>query len=71
MQTIVVRGEGIMLDLLLYRVHGAAGQTLINRALELNSGIADQGEVLPLGTAVIIPDLPVARAETPVITLFG
>lgn len=62
-----------MLDLLLFQVHGVAGQKLLETTLELNPGLARLGPVLPLGTIVTLPDLPAADPFTvrPVVSLFG
>lgn len=72
-ETIIVRGEGITLDLLLWRRHGVRGQALVEEALDLNPGLAALGAVLPLGTAVMLPDLPPLPATPPVrvVSLFG
>lgn len=67
-----IKGEGISLDLLLWRIHGVRGQELVEAGLELNPGLSGLGAVLPLGTVVTIPDLPVeSRPAVPLITLFG
>ncbi|MDQ0314865.1 tail protein X [Amorphus orientalis] len=69
-----VRGEGITLDLLLWRRDGVRGRELVEAALDLNPGLADLGAVLPLGTVVFLPDPPAARsAPVPrkVVDLFG
>ncbi len=72
-ETIVVRGEAVTLDLLLWRRHGVRGQALVEEALDLNPGLAALGPVLPLGTPVILPDLPTLPATPPVrvVSLFG
>ncbi|MCL4674446.1 MAG: tail protein X [Pararhodobacter sp.] len=72
-ETIIIRGEGITLDLILWRCHGVRGQALVERALALNPGLAALGPVLPLGAAVVIPDLPPASVTPPVrvVSLFG
>ena len=72
-ETVTIRGEGITLDLLLWRRYGVRGQGLVEEALELNPGLAGLGAVLPLGTAVTLPDLPPApvRAPRQVVSLFG
>ncbi len=72
-ETITVRGEGISLDLLLWRRYGVRGQALVEQALELNPGLSALGAILPLGTVVILPDLP-PEPSTPavkVVSLFG
>jgi len=72
MDAVTIRGEGITLDLLLWRIHGVRGQHLVEVAFELNPGLAALGPVLPLGTVVKIPPMPQAvRAPAPLITLFG
>ena len=72
-EMITIAGEGITLDLLLWRRHGVRGQGLVADALTLNPGLAALRPVLPLGTVVIIPDLPPAPATPPirVVSLFG
>lgn len=72
-QQIPIRGEGITADLLLFRIHGIAGQALVEEMLEMNPGLADLGEFIPLGTVVTVPDLPSPDAfvARPVVTLFG
>lgn len=54
MQT-VRASQGDTLDALCYRVFGrTAGVT--EAALEANTGLADLGPVLPMGTLVTLPD---------------
>lgn len=59
-QRIVVQQQGVTLDLLLWRIHGRRGQNLVEAALVANPGLAALGPVIPLGTAIDIPDLPAA-----------
>ena len=70
--TITVRGEGLTVDLLLWRRDGVRGRALVERTYETNPGLADLGPVLPLGTVVVLPDpepfLPFR--ERPIVTLF-
>lgn len=70
-ETITIRGEGISLDLLLWRKFGVRGRELVEATLGLNPGLAALGAVLPLGTTVKVPPLP-AASRTPVklVTLF-
>jgi len=70
-ETVTIKGEGITLDLLLWRRHGRAGQDLLDKAFALNPGLAAKGYFLPLGTAVILPDLPKAKQTRRVVNLFG
>lgn len=72
-ETMTVRGEGITLDLLLWRRYGVRGRSLVEVALEHNPGLAALGPVLPLGTVVKVPDLPPAAAtpQRRIVSLFG
>ena len=71
-ETIIVKGEGITLDLLLHRKYGVPGRALMPTALTLNPGVSDNGPFIPLGTSVVIPDLPASSSSTTkVVTLFG
>lgn len=72
-ETIIVRGEGITLDLILWRRHGVRGQALVADTLSINPGLAALGPFIPLGASVIIPDLPPqpAPAAAKVVSLFG
>lgn len=47
-----------MLDLLLWRRYGRHGQPLVDEAYRLNRKLADEGVILPVGTIVLLPDLP-------------
>ncbi|NMG39791.1 phage tail protein [Chelativorans sp. ZYF759] len=73
MERMVVQGEGITLDLILWRLHGVRGRGLVEAALAANAGLADAGAELPIGTVVLLPALPAetAPAPRPVISLFG
>lgn len=61
-QRIVVQQQGATLDLLLWRIHGRRGQDLVEAALVANPGLAALGPVIPLGTAIVVPDLPAPPA---------
>jgi len=71
METITIKGEGITLDLLLWRKYGVRGRELVEATLALNPGLASVGPILPMLTVVIVPPLP-AESRTPVklVTLF-
>ncbi len=58
METVTIAGDGISLDLLLWRRYGAAGQALLTEALTLNPGLAALGVFPPPGTVVTLPELP-------------
>lgn len=71
-ETITVRGEGITLDLILHRRYGVRGRSLLERTLRLNPGLASLNIVLPLGTVVVVPDLPSETLmKRRVVSLFG
>lgn len=54
--TIRVR-QGDTLDAICWRVFGAAmnNDTIVEQVLSLNPGLADLGDVLPMGTQVLLP----------------
>jgi len=56
-QTITVKSEGVMLDQILVGVYGYVGQNILDLTLEANKGLLGK-TILPIGTEVIIPDLP-------------
>lgn len=72
--SLTVKGERITLELLLFRAYGRPGQSseMLKQALALNPGLADLGAVLPIGTPVVLPDLPAqpARPRRPARSLF-
>ena len=71
-ETIVIKGEGITLDLILWRKYGVRGRSLVEQTLDLNPGLSGLGAFLPLGTEVILPDLPAQQQiSTRVVSLFG
>lgn len=63
-ERITIEGEGITLDLLLWRKFGVRGRELVEETLDLNPGLSGLGPVLPLGTVVTIPDLATATGPT-------
>lgn len=74
--TIRVAGKYITVELLLWRHGKRRGQTAARLAqtLALNPGLAALGPFLPLGTRVVIPDLPPlsedARTAPAAVSLF-
>ncbi|WP_454919206.1 tail protein X [Xanthobacter sediminis] len=71
-ETVTIMGQGITLDLLLWRKWGDRGQSLVADTLTLNPGLAACGVELPLGTQVVLPAGPAAEVETLTATdLFG
>ena len=73
MQTVTIKGEGITLDLLLWRAYGVRGRSLLESALSLNIDLARLGTVIPIGTKIILPDLPPVDLgqSRDVVSLFG
>jgi phage tail protein X len=71
-ETVIVRGEGLTVDLLLWRKYGVKGRALVEATFALNAGLAALGPVLPLGTSVTLADLRRRRRSTSVsrISLF-
>ena len=74
--TVKVRGERLTVELLLWR-HGkrrGATSARLSETLTLNPGLAALGPFLPLGTLVVIPDLPPvtdrAHVAAPAVSLF-
>lgn len=71
-ESVTVKGEGLTLDLILWRRYGVRGRSLVEAALAANPGLAMLGPELPLGTVIIIPDLPPqTTAVQSRVSLFG
>jgi phage tail protein X len=68
----VMAMQGDTLDKLCWRTYGEnmLGTSVLEQALALNHGLADLGEVLPLGTQVTLPVLPSAATQTATIQLW-
>lgn len=65
-ETIVVKGEGITLSLLVWRRFKRKTAGYVERVLDINPGLADLGPILPVGTAVVLPlDAEELRPEDP------
>jgi phage tail protein X len=62
-------GQGEMLDLICLRHYGPR-EGVVERVLDVNPGLADKGAVLPLGTLVQLPDLPVTLTTAATIKLW-
>lgn len=69
-ETITVRGEGVTVDLLLWRRDGRAGASLVEQTYADNPALAALGPVLPVGTVLKLPTRAPARTVQPV-SLFG
>lgn len=56
-----VRMDGEVLDLVLWRAYGRAGEPLVEETLRTNPGLAEQGPIMPLGMTIGLPDKPVVQ----------
>lgn len=54
-ETVVIQGDSIPLDLLIWRRFLTPTPGLVERTLELNRDLADRGLILPVGTQIVIP----------------
>lgn len=61
--------QGDVLDLICLRQYGQR-EGVVERVLDANPGLASQGAVLPIGTAVVLPDLPSALRPAATIQLW-
>jgi phage tail protein X len=70
-KTIIVEGEGIALDALVFETTGRVD--LVALVLDANPGLAAKGPILPAGTQVKIPEAPEPEAVTtiPTVTLWS
>jgi len=59
-----VMGEGLTVELILHRMYGVRGRSLVEETLRSNPGLAALGPFLPLGTTFTPPDLPPPTAVT-------
>ena len=71
MRTIRIAGEGISVDLLIWREYRRPMPGLIEAVLDSNPGLAALGPILPVGTLVKLPLLkPAPVAELAVARLW-
>lgn len=66
-KTMIVEGDGIALDRLVFEAMGR--EDLVPAVLDANPGLAAIGPVLPAGTRVRIPEPPSAREAQTVATV--
>lgn len=65
-ETIVIKGDELTIDLILYRRFKRPMPGLFERVLDMNRDIAETGPFLPLGAKLVIPiDAP---ATTPAVS---
>ena len=70
-ETYIVEGDGVALDLMVWRRFRRPMPGLVERVLAINPGLADAGPLLPAGTKVTIPiDAPAGPPVVPVIKLW-
>jgi len=50
--------EGDTVDLIAWRYYGRQNDLIVERVIEANPGIADEGPVLPAGLRLALPDIP-------------
>lgn len=63
-ETIVVNGDAIPLDLLVWRRFKRRTPGVVERTLALNPGLAKLGVMIPVGTSVVFPvDAPNQEPE--------
>lgn len=72
-ETYIVADDAMPLDLLVWRRFRKRTPDLVERILEINRDLADLGQLLPVGTSVIIPiDAPDnTPARKPAVRLWG
>lgn len=66
-RTVIVEGEGIALDALLFRLTGR--EDMVPAVLDVNPDLAAIGPILPAGTQVKIPDMPAEEAIATIATV--
>ena len=66
-RTVIVEGEGIALDALLFRLTGR--EDMVPAVLDANPDLAAIGPILPAGTQVKIPDMPAEEAIATIATV--
>ena len=57
-----ITSDGDTADSIAWKVYGTQGARVVERLLEANKGLADQGPELPAGLVVTLPELD-TRAE--------
>ncbi len=70
-ETYTVDGEGVPLDLIVWRRYKRNIPGLVEAALAITPGLADLGPLLPRGTVINIPvDTPSTVQQIPVVRLW-
>lgn len=65
----VTAQQGDTVDAICWRHYGRTDGT-VEAVLEANAGLADYGPMLPIGTAVYLPDLDTVPSTAPLLQLF-
>jgi phage tail protein X len=61
-ETVTVEGEGLTVSLIVWRRFHRSMPGLVEQIHDINPGLADLGETLPVGTAFEMP-IPIPRAQ--------
>lgn len=70
-ETYVVRGDGVPLDLIIWRRYRRSIPGIVEATLSINPGLAALGPRIPHGTTVRIPvDKPTSVRQVPIIRLW-
>lgn len=69
MATIYTTRQGEMVDMICRRAYGDESG-FVEKVLDVNPGLAALGPVLPLGTKVLLPDLPKSAPERKIVSLW-
>jgi len=65
----VIAQQGDTVDAICWRYYGRTAGT-VEAVLEANPGLADLGAIIPHGTAVFMPDVPMSNESHRVIQLW-
>lgn len=70
-ESYVVDGDGLPIDLIVWRRYRRKTVGMVEAVLDLNPGLADLGPLLPRGTVINIPiDQPATPRQTQLIRLW-
>lgn len=62
--TTYIASEGDTVDLIAWKHYGTQAARVVERLLEANPGLADNGPLLSAGTIVTLPELDTAAERT-------
>lgn len=69
MATIYTTKQNEIVDMICRRAYGDESG-YVERVLDINPGLAEIGPILPIGTRVVLPDLPKAAQERKIVNLW-